>query len=94
MLHPLEVVGTSYLADIDANNPLRTMRAAACTYRIVYGRARGRKCCVCKPSPVAANTPRRFCALIRTALAGMPQCGVVRNSVWSPDAYAAMEKCD
>lgn len=33
----------SYLADTDANKPLRSLRAAACTYRIAYGPCTGQK---------------------------------------------------
>ena len=33
----LEEQGTTYLADIDADNPLRSLQAASCTFRIVLG---------------------------------------------------------
>lgn len=39
----VEEDGMSYLADIDADNPLRSLQAAACTYRIAYGPRVGQK---------------------------------------------------
>ena len=33
----VEEEGMSYLADIDADNPLRSLQAASCTYRIALG---------------------------------------------------------
>jgi hypothetical protein len=34
----------TYLADIAADNPLASLQAASCTYRIAVGRALGRRC--------------------------------------------------
>ena len=35
--HLVEEEGVSYIADIDADNPLASLQAAACTYRIALG---------------------------------------------------------
>ena len=34
----------SYIADIDADNPLASLQAASCTYRIALGRVPDRRC--------------------------------------------------
>jgi hypothetical protein len=39
----IEEQGMSYLADIDADNPLRPLQAASCTYRIALGPRAGQK---------------------------------------------------
>lgn len=39
----VEEEGMSYLADIDADHLLRSLQAAACTYRIAYGLRAGQK---------------------------------------------------
>ncbi len=39
----VEEEGMSYLADMDTDNPLRSLQAAACTYRIAYGPRAGRQ---------------------------------------------------
>jgi len=41
--HLVEEEGVSYTADIDADNPLRSLQVAACTYRIALGPRVGRK---------------------------------------------------
>ena len=35
--------GVSYIADIDADNPLRSLQAASCTYRIALGPRAGQR---------------------------------------------------
>ena len=35
--------GVSYIADMDADNPLRSLQAASCTYRIALGPRAGQK---------------------------------------------------
>ena len=39
----LEVQGMTYMADRDADNPLRSLQAASCTYRIALGLRAGQK---------------------------------------------------
>ena len=39
----VEEQGVSYFADIDADNPLRSLQAASCTYRIALGPRAGQK---------------------------------------------------
>ena len=39
----VEEQGMTYLADMDADNPLASLQAAACTYRIVLGPRAGHK---------------------------------------------------
>ena len=39
----VEEQGVSYLGDIDADNPLRSLQAASCTYRIALGPRAGQK---------------------------------------------------
>ncbi len=39
----VEEQGMTYLADLDAHNPLRPMQAASCTYRIAFGPRAGHK---------------------------------------------------
>ncbi len=39
----VEEQGMTYLADIDADNPLRPLQAASCTYRIALGPRAGQK---------------------------------------------------
>jgi hypothetical protein len=39
----VEEEGMSYLADIEVDNPLRSLQAAACTYRVAYGPRAGQK---------------------------------------------------
>ncbi len=39
----VEEQGVSYLADIDAHNPLRSLQGASCTYRIALGPRAGQK---------------------------------------------------
>jgi hypothetical protein len=41
--HLVEEEGVSYIADIDADNPLATLQAASCTYRIAIGPRAGQK---------------------------------------------------
>lgn len=40
----VEEQGVTYMADIDADNPLRSLQAASCTYRIALVRAPDRRC--------------------------------------------------
>jgi hypothetical protein len=39
----IEEEGVSYIADIDPDNPLRSLQAASCTYRIAFGPRAGQK---------------------------------------------------
>jgi hypothetical protein len=39
----VEEQGVSYIADIDADNPLASLQAASCTYRIALGPRAGQK---------------------------------------------------
>ena len=41
--HLVEEEGVSYIADIDADNPLASLQAASCTYRIALGPRAGQK---------------------------------------------------
>ena len=41
--HLVEEEGMSYIADIDADNPLASLQAASCTYRIALGPRAGQK---------------------------------------------------
>jgi hypothetical protein len=42
-LQPFEEHGMTYLADADADNPLASLQAASCTYRIAFGPRAGHK---------------------------------------------------
>ena len=39
----VEEQGVTYMADIDADNPLASLQAASCTYRIALGPRAGQK---------------------------------------------------
>ena len=41
--HLVEEQGVSYIADMDADNPLASLQAASCTYRIAQGPRAGQK---------------------------------------------------
>ena len=41
--HLVEEQGMTYLADIGADSPLRSLQAASCTYRIAFGPRAGQK---------------------------------------------------
>jgi hypothetical protein len=42
--HLVEEQGMTYLADTDADDPLASLQAASCTYRIALGPRAGRRC--------------------------------------------------
>src|SRR4029077_11974687 len=48
----VEEQGVSYIADIDPDNPLRSVQAAACTYRIALGPRAGQKVLSLRTVPV------------------------------------------
>ena len=61
--HLVEEQGVSYIADIDADNPLASLQAASCTYRIALGPRAGQK--VLSLRTVASRdekTTRALCA--------------------------------
>ena len=46
----VEEQGVTYMADIDADNPLASLQAASCTYRIALGPRAGQKVLSLRPS--------------------------------------------
>ena len=66
--------GVSYIADIDADNPLRSLQAASCTYRIALGPRAGQK--VLSLRTVAGRDEKTTAALCADAQGFMPACWV------------------
>jgi hypothetical protein len=88
----VEKQGVSYIADIDADNPLASLQAASCTYRIALGPRAGQKVLSLRTVAGRPRKPRRPCAPMRTSSACMPGCAVVpisaKSSATSPPAIA------
>ena len=60
------------MADIDADNPLRSLQAASCTYRIALGPRAGQK--VLSLRTVAGRDEKTTAALCADAQGFMPAC--------------------
>jgi hypothetical protein len=63
----VEEQGVSYMADIDPDNPLRSLQAASCTYRIAFGPRAGQKVLTLRTVAGGTRKPRRPCAPMRMA---------------------------
>jgi hypothetical protein len=88
----VEEQGVSYIADIDADNPLASLQAASCTYRIALGPRAGQK--VLSLRTVAGRAEKTTAALCADAhefslYAGV-RCGAHQRKVsaTSPPAIA------
>ena len=98
----VEEQGVSYIADIDADNPLASLQAASCTYRIALGPRAGQK--VLSLRTVAGRAEKTTAALCADAHEFSLHAGVrsvVPISAKSPlhhprnrQRTAAMEKID
>ena len=73
----VEEQGMTYLADLDAHNPLRPMQAASCTYRIAFGPRAGHKVLSLQTISPRDQRAHQHCAPVHTASACTRRCAVV-----------------
>ena len=87
----IEEQGMSYLADIDADNPLRPLQAASCTYRIALGPRAGQKV-LSLPTIFRRGEPctPAQCANAHGFEARMRRCAVAPISTRNSNACAAI----
>ena len=75
-------------SDTVADNPLRPLQAASCTYRIALGPRAGRKVLSLRTMAGGTRKTRQLCAPKRTASACPPGCAVAPISARSSNACA------
>ena len=88
----IEEEGITYIADRDADNPLASLQAAACTYRIALGPRAGQKVLSLRTVAGRTTKPPQPYAPMRTASACMPGCAAGSISERSSNACAAISR--
>ena len=91
--HLVEEQGISYIADIDADNPLASLQAASCTYRIALGPRAGQKVLSLRTVPGRGQEnhggPVRQSARLQLACRGALWCAPAQGTRTAVSLYHA-----
>ena len=88
----LQAQGMTYLADIDPDNPLTPLQAAACSYRIVLGPRAGQEVLSLRTVPGRDGKATAACAPKGRASACMPGGDAARISARNSNACAGTSR--
>ncbi|MFM7549659.1 MAG: transposase [Cyanobacteriota bacterium] len=85
----IEEQGMTYLAEADTENPLASLQAASCTYRIALGPHAGQKVLSLRTVAGREEKPSKaLCADAHGSSACTPRCAVGRTSASNSNDYA------